>query len=269
MRRFSLRFVLLLLFGLLLYACRNEPGPVRLAPGVTAADYRTFFIQAVRAEGHRIDFEERFDTAVRRALEAKGYRYQVEHGDLRVIYALGLQRQPGLEMRPVITQDGVFTQTQLTEDTEARLALRILDESNGRVLLESVLSRQLHDPALTQEAFDRGIAQIAEGLPESQSTLKCHRPSKSSSRRSVFSPGVDSRGGRRCSHHRAAIPRAAIAPRNSRPNRLPSASIPPSIQAINSRDRVRIDCSSTTRINAGCTSEARRRANSRNNARAN
>ena len=63
MRRFSLRFVLLLLFGLLLYACRNEPGPVRLAPGVTAADYRTFFIQAVRAEGHRIDFEERFDTA--------------------------------------------------------------------------------------------------------------------------------------------------------------------------------------------------------------
>lgn len=136
MRRFSLRFVLLLLFGLLLYACRNEPGPVRLAPGVTAADYRTFFIQAVRAEGHRIDFEERFDTAVRRALEAKGYRYHAEHGDLRVIYALGLQRQPGLEMRPVITQDGVFTQTLLTEDTKARLALRILDESNGRVLLE-------------------------------------------------------------------------------------------------------------------------------------
>ncbi len=165
MRRFSLRFVLLLLFGLLLYACRNEPGPVRLAPGVTAADYRTFFIQAVRAEGHRIDFEERFDTAVRRALEAKGYRYQVEHGDLRVIYALGLQRQPGLEMRPVITQDGVFTQTQLTEDTEARLALRILDESNGRVLLESVLSRQLHDPALTQEAFDRGVAQLLKDFP--------------------------------------------------------------------------------------------------------
>ena len=152
MRRFSLRFVLLLLFGLLLYACRNEPGPVRLAPGVTAADYRTFFIQAVRAEG-------------RRALEAKGYRYQAEHGDLRVIYALGLQRQPGLEMRPVITQDGVFTQTQLTEDTEARLALRILDESNGRVLLESVLSRQLHDPALTQEAFDRGVAQLLKDFP--------------------------------------------------------------------------------------------------------
>lgn len=165
MRRFSLRFVLLLLFDLLLYACRNEPGPVRLAPGVTAADYRTFFIQAVRAEGHRIDFEERFDTAVRRALEAKGYRYQAEHGDLRVIYALGLQRQPGLEMRPVITQDGVFTQTQLTEDTEARLALRILDESNGRVLLESVLSRQLHDPALTQEAFDRGVAQLLKDFP--------------------------------------------------------------------------------------------------------
>ncbi|MBG4978966.1 DUF4136 domain-containing protein [Pseudomonas aeruginosa] len=129
MRRFSLRFGLLLLFGLLLYACRNEPGPVRLAPGVTAADYRTFFIQAVRAEGHRIDFEERFDTAVRRAL------------------------------------DGVFTQTQLTEDTEARLALRILDESNGRVLLESVLSRQLHDPALNQEAFDRGVAQLLKDFP--------------------------------------------------------------------------------------------------------
>ena len=99
------------------------------------------------------------------ALEAKGYRYQAEHGDLRVIYALGLQRQPGLEMRPVITQDGVFTQTQLTEDTEARLALRILDESNGRVLLESVLSRQLHDPALTQEAFDRGVAQLLKDFP--------------------------------------------------------------------------------------------------------
>ncbi|WP_033944657.1 DUF4136 domain-containing protein, partial [Pseudomonas aeruginosa] len=102
---------------------------------------------------------------VRRALEAKGYRYHAEHGDLRVIYALGLQRQPGLEMRPVITQDGVFTQTQLTEDTEARLALRILDESNGRVLLESVLSRQLHDPALTQEAFDRGVAQLLKDFP--------------------------------------------------------------------------------------------------------
>ncbi|ABR85549.2 TPA: DUF4136 domain-containing protein [Pseudomonas aeruginosa] len=168
MRRFSLRLALPLLFGLLLYACRSDPDPVRLAPGIAATDYRTFFIQAVRAEGHRIDFEERFDTAVRRALEAKGYRYQAEHGDLRVIYALGLRRQPGLELRPVITRDGVFTQTQLTEDSEARLALRILDERDGRILLESVLGRRLHDPALTQEAFDSGVAQLLKDFPARQ-----------------------------------------------------------------------------------------------------
>ena len=43
---------------------------------------------------------------------------------------------------------------------QARLALRILDEATGQVLYQAQVARQLHDPKITQQAVDEGIARL-------------------------------------------------------------------------------------------------------------
>ncbi|MCY1273279.1 hypothetical protein D9M68_213830 [compost metagenome] len=157
----------LLPLALLLGACAGPPAApqVKVDPAAAGA-YQSFSIQPVRAPGHRQDLEERFDTAVRRALEAKGYRFSENIADLRVIYALGLERQTGIDQRPVVTAGGaVYTQTELTDDDHARLALRILDARDQRVLFQAQIARQLHDPSLTQETFDRGVAELLADFP--------------------------------------------------------------------------------------------------------
>ncbi|MDF3934736.1 DUF4136 domain-containing protein [Pseudomonas citronellolis] len=158
------RFLLPLL-ALLLAACAgSDPAQVSVSP---AADghQSTFSIQAVRAPGHRLDLEERFDTALKRAMEAKGYRFQAQGGELRVLYALGLERQTGVVQRPVATQDGVVSQTQITDSDQARLAMRILDESSREVLYQAQLSSQLQDPNLSQDAFDKALAKLLADFP--------------------------------------------------------------------------------------------------------
>ena len=157
------RLILSLLF-VLLAACASAPANISVSPNADGHQ-STFFIQAVRAPGHREDLEDRFDLAVRRALEAKGYRYQDRSGELRVIYAVGLDSQTGVIQRPVVTGAGVMTQTQIADQEEARLALRILDEASGTVLYQAQVARQLHDPTLTQQAVDVGIARLLADFP--------------------------------------------------------------------------------------------------------
>ncbi|WP_259759238.1 DUF4136 domain-containing protein [Pseudomonas sp. GCEP-101] len=157
--------LILPLFCLLLAACAgSDPANISVSPAANGRQ-STFFIQAVRAPGHREDLEDRFDLAVRRALEAKGYRYQERSGELRVIYAVGLDSQTGIVQRPVVTGAGVMTQTQITDQEQARLALQILDEASGAVLYQAQVARQLHDPTITQQAVDDGIARLLKDFP--------------------------------------------------------------------------------------------------------
>lgn len=158
------RLILPLLILLLSACASSDPANISVSPAAQGRQ-STFFIQAVRAPGHREDLEDRFDLAVRRALEAKGYRYQEHEGELRVIYAVGLDSQTGIIQRPVATSAGVMTQTQFTDQEQARLALRILDEASGEVLYQAQVARQLHDPALTQQAVDDGMARLLTDFP--------------------------------------------------------------------------------------------------------
>ncbi|MGY4533382.1 hypothetical protein ACVW0Y_002512 [Pseudomonas sp. TE3786] len=159
-----------LLGTLLLSACINEPvnqptSTISQAPPSNQV-YRSFYIQPVRTQGHRIDLEERFNTATQRALEAKGYEFRQNGGDMRVIYALGTQPKEGIELRPVMGSNGaIYTQTEMTNDETAMLALRILDSRDQRVLFQAQISRQLTDPQFTQEVFDRGVAKLLEDFP--------------------------------------------------------------------------------------------------------
>lgn len=156
--------------ALLLIACVSEPAkqPARTlsTPAVQAYDFRSFVIEPVRTKGHRLDLEERFNTATQRALEAKGYSRQDGSGDMRVLYALGTQTQPGIELRPVMGSNGaVYTQTEMTNEQTAVLALRILDNRDQRVLFEAQISRQFSDPNFTQERFDQAVAKLLEEFP--------------------------------------------------------------------------------------------------------
>jgi len=159
MSRLILPLLLLLLAG-----CASDPASISVSPNADGHQ-STFFIQAVRAPGQREDLEDRFDLGVRRALEAKGYRFQERSGDLRVIYALGLDNQAGVVQRPISTGAGVVMQTQIADSEQARLALRIIDEASGEVLLQAALARQLHDPSLSQQSFDEGIAKLLKDFP--------------------------------------------------------------------------------------------------------
>lgn len=152
----------LLLF--LLAGCASDPANISVSPNADGHQ-STFFIHAIRAPGHREDLEERFDLAVRRALEAKGYRFQESEGQLRVIYAVGLDSQTGVIQRPVSTSAGVVTQTQITDTEQARLALQILDDASGEVLFQAQVARQLHDSTLPQRAVDEGIARLLKDFP--------------------------------------------------------------------------------------------------------
>ncbi|MCP8463916.1 DUF4136 domain-containing protein [Pseudomonas sp. ZM23] len=149
---------------LLLAGCASDPDNISVSPNADGHQ-STFFIQAVRALGHREDLEGRFDLAVRRALEAKGYRFQDRSGELRVIYAVGLDTQTSVIQRPVSTEAGVVTQTQIADSEQARVALRIIDEASGEVLFQALVARHLHDPSLNQQAFDEGIARLLKDFP--------------------------------------------------------------------------------------------------------
>lgn len=155
---------------LLLAACAgSEPPKPRLSP---AADGRqsTFSIQAVRTTGHRPDLEERCDAALRRALEAKGYRYRDDGGELQVLYALGLDSQTGIVQRPLATQAGVVSQAQIVDSNSARLVMRIVDERSQAVLYEVQLNRPVRSAEPDQGSFDRAIADLLADFPAHRGT---------------------------------------------------------------------------------------------------
>lgn len=159
------RYLLALLLPLL-SACSSSPAPsVQVLPTASNQQYQTFSVSAVRAQGHRIDLEQRFNLAVQNALTAKGYRFSETQPDMQVIYALGLAHEQGVELAPVAVGGTVVTQTRATDDERARLALRILDSKTQEVLFQAQISRQLHNPDMSQENFDRGVASIVEDFP--------------------------------------------------------------------------------------------------------
>lgn len=159
------RYLLALLLPLL-SACTSTPAPtVQVLPAAQERQYQSFNVRAIRASGHRNDLEERFNQAVQNALSAKGYRFTETQPDMQVIYALGLEQEQGIELAPVAVGGTVYTQTRATEDERARLALRILDSQSQAVLFQAQISRQLNNPDMSQENFNRGVAEILEGFP--------------------------------------------------------------------------------------------------------
>ena len=162
------RYLLALLLPLL-SACSSTPEPsIQVLQPVQTAPYQTFSVRSVRASGHRMDLEQRFNQAVQNALSAKGYRFTEAQPDMQVIYALGLEQETGIELTPVAVGGTVYTQTRATEDERARLALRILDSKTQAVLFQAQINRQLHNPDMSQETFDRGVAKILEGFPDAR-----------------------------------------------------------------------------------------------------
>ncbi|MGB4073894.1 DUF4136 domain-containing protein [Pseudomonas sp.] len=159
------RYLLALLLPLL-SACTSTPAStVQVLPAAQERQYQTFNVRAIRASGHRADLELRFNQAVQNALSAKGYRFTETQPDMQVIYALGLEQEQGIELAPVAVGGKVYTQTRATDDERARLALRILDSKTQAVLFQAQINRQLHNPDMSQENFDRGVAEILDGFP--------------------------------------------------------------------------------------------------------
>ncbi|WNF46226.1 DUF4136 domain-containing protein [Pseudomonas sp. SG20056] len=159
------RYLLALLLPLL-SACTSTPEPsIQVLQPTPGTSYQSFNVRAVRTSGHRTDLEQRFNQAVQNALSAKGYRFTETQPDMQVIYALGLEHEAGIELTPIAVGGTVYTQTHATEDERARLALRILDSKTQAVLFQAQINRQLHNPDMSQENFDRGVAKILEGFP--------------------------------------------------------------------------------------------------------
>ena len=164
-----MRLYLLAPLLLLLSACSSPPPPaVQVLDQASSTSYKTFSVRAVRASGHRLDLEERFNQAVQTALSAKGYRYLEQGADIQVIYALGMAHERGIELAPVAVAGTVYTQTRATEDERARLALRILDSQTQAVLFQAQISRQLHNPDMSQENFTRGVVRLFADFPDAR-----------------------------------------------------------------------------------------------------
>ncbi|MCJ8170131.1 DUF4136 domain-containing protein [Atopomonas sediminilitoris] len=164
------RLILSVLFSLVALAgCSSDPVPTdALMPSLLGPerwhDLRTFSLSPLRTKGHRLDLEPKVNQALRQALEAKGYRYQADDADIRVLYAFGLSSQAGINQRPVITSQGTYTRTEIIQEEQVRLALRLLDRSDN-ILLDVAGSRTLQHPDLSQKAFDQAATRLFNEVP--------------------------------------------------------------------------------------------------------
>lgn len=157
-------FALLALFSLA--GCANDSAqPIQIAPLATPGAYQSFSVEPIRASGHRIDLEQRFTTAVIRALNNKGYQ-QADTADMQVIYALGLERQAGMDIKPVQVGGATYNQTLATEQEQARLVLRIIDSRSKAVIYQANIARTLNNPDLSQERFDQGVDRLFKDFPD-------------------------------------------------------------------------------------------------------
>ena len=163
----SLRLLLPLLFCLL-SACANAPASpdIEVSDAALEGDFSTFVLKPIRGQGHRQDLEERFNTALRLALTAKGYREQAQNADLRVIYLVGLDASTGMDIKQVNIGGATYSDVNFTPEQRARLALRILDNhDHDSLLFQALIDRQVRDPNASQEVINQAVAKLLASFP--------------------------------------------------------------------------------------------------------
>ncbi len=163
------RLLLPALFALL-SACAGAPST---SPAIEVTDaardghFNSFVIKPISSPGHRLDLEQRFNTALRAALTAKGYTEQAQNADLRVIYLLGLESSTGVDIKPVAVGGGAtYSDVNFTPEQRARLALRILDNhQHDNLLFQALIDKQVRDPNISQEALNAAVAKLLTEFP--------------------------------------------------------------------------------------------------------
>jgi hypothetical protein len=162
------RLLLPLLLSLL-SACASPPPPadIEVTDAARAGHFRSFVIKPINSAGHRVDLEERFNTALRAALTAKGYTEQAQNADLRVIYLLGMENTTAVDIKPVAVAGGAtYSDVNFNPEQRARLALRILDNHNhDSLLFQAVIDRKVRDPNASQEAVNQAVAKLLADFP--------------------------------------------------------------------------------------------------------
>jgi hypothetical protein len=152
----------------LLSACASPPvnQDIEVTDAAREGSFSSFVIKPISAPGHRADLEQRFNTALRAALTAKGYTEQAQNADLRVIYLLGLESGTALDIRPVTMAGTTLTDVTITPEQRARLALRILDNHNhDRLLFQAVINKTIRDPNASQEMVNQAVARLLADFP--------------------------------------------------------------------------------------------------------
>lgn len=152
----------------LLSACASPQvnQDIEVTDAAREGSFSTFVIKPISAPGHRADLEQRFNTALRAALTAKGYTEQAQNADLRVIYLLGLESGTALDIRPVTMAGTTLTDVTITPEQRARLALRILDNHNhDRLLFQAVINKTIRDPNASQEMVNQAVARLLADFP--------------------------------------------------------------------------------------------------------
>jgi hypothetical protein len=161
------RLLLPALFALL-SACTSPPSTPAIEVTDAARDghFNSFVIKPINSPGHRLDLEERFNTALRAALTAKGYTEQAQNADLRVIYLLGVDNNTAVEIKPVAVGGATYSDVNFNPEQRARLALRILDNHNhDRLLFQAVIDRKVRDPNASQEVVNQAVAKLLADFP--------------------------------------------------------------------------------------------------------
>jgi hypothetical protein len=161
------RLLLPALFALL-SACASAPSnqDVEVTDAAREGSFSTFVIKPVNAPGHRVDLEQRFNTALRAALTAKGYTEQAQNADLRVIYLLGLESGTEVDIKPVSVGGATYSDVNFNPEQRARLALRILDNHNhDNLLFQAVINKTIRDPNASQETVNQAVAKLLVDFP--------------------------------------------------------------------------------------------------------
>jgi hypothetical protein len=162
------RLLLPALFALL-SACASPPSSPAIEVTDAARDghFNSFVIKPINSPGHRADLEERFNTALRAALTAKGYTEQAQNADLRVIYLLGLESSTGLDIKPVAVAGATYSEVNFSPEQRARLALRILDNHHhDRLLFQALINKTIRDPNASQERVNQAVAKLLADFPD-------------------------------------------------------------------------------------------------------
>lgn len=163
------RLLLPALFALL-SACAGAPPAspdIEVTDAARDGNFNSFVIKPINSPGHRLDLEQRFNTALRAALTAKGYREQAQNADLRVIYMLGLESSTGVDIKPVAVGGATYSDVNFNPEQHARLALRILDNhQHDSLLFQALINQQVRDPNISQDALNQAVAKLLAEFPD-------------------------------------------------------------------------------------------------------